>query len=142
MPPSIKSDPSFGSYNFETKHNSNFSIRGKSLESVSRKPKKKYQSQNSRIALPKSENRDEIIDGALCGGPDINPDIFYSERGKSNAEAIRLCGECAVREACLDYAVTHVEDFGTWGGKTIPERQAIRRQRLKDLRKSLIDANQ
>jgi WhiB family redox-sensing transcriptional regulator len=34
-----------------------------------------------------------------------------------------------VREQCLEYAITHSEKFGIWGGLSERERRRIRRER-------------
>ncbi|MFM9590761.1 WhiB family transcriptional regulator [Streptomyces scabiei] len=44
-------------------------------------------------------------------------------------EAKRLCAVCPVRPQCLEYALTHDEREGIWGGHTIDERREIARER-------------
>lgn len=43
-------------------------------------------------------------------------------------EAKDLCGMCPIREACLEYALSHAVEYGVWGGKSESERRAILRQ--------------
>jgi WhiB family redox-sensing transcriptional regulator len=51
------------------------------------------------------------------------------EREKREARAKRVCGECPVRQACLEHALAVPEQFGIWGGLTELERQEEARRR-------------
>lgn len=62
-----------------------------------------------------------------CRGSD--PDVFFPDRGESLEPAKQLCGQCAVRDECLEYALDNGERFGVWGGTSERERRRIRRQR-------------
>jgi WhiB family redox-sensing transcriptional regulator len=73
------------------------------------------------------ENRPDWFDRASCLG--IQNDLFFPDRGASTREAKEVCRGCVVRENCLEYALTTVEKFGVWGGKSERERRIIRRQR-------------
>jgi WhiB family transcriptional regulator, redox-sensing transcriptional regulator len=66
---------------------------------------------------------------AACRGLDV--DIFYPvfEFGPDVELAKAICGTCAVREACLEYAMATRQDDGVWGGLTDPERRRLRRRR-------------
>lgn len=61
--------------------------------------------------------------------------IFYPEREhlsrsvRYQPEARATCNACPVRAACLDYAMTHKEKFGLWGGATPNERKRMMRER-------------
>ena len=61
---------------------------------------------------------------ALCA--EVDPDLFYPEKGGSTREAKQVCARCSVQAECLAYALNHDERFGIWGGTS--ERQ---RRRLK-----------
>ncbi|MFF8289772.1 WhiB family transcriptional regulator [Streptomyces sp. NPDC016309] len=63
---------------------------------------------------------------ALCA--QTGADFFFPDPGSSTREAKRLCGACEGREACLEYALTHDERFGVWGGLSEKERYALRRR--------------
>jgi WhiB family redox-sensing transcriptional regulator len=66
--------------------------------------------------------------GACVG---VDPNIFYptEERNQEQVErALSYCGACAVREICLDYALTNKE-YGIWGGTIEKERRRILRLR-------------
>ena len=43
--------------------------------------------------------------------------------------AQRICAECPVAEACLEYALEHHIDHGVWGGASERERRRILRRR-------------
>ena len=64
-----------------------------------------------------------------CKG--LDPDIFYPPAEDDAAAAKVVCGECAVRHACLEYALNKREHEGVWGGATEKERRRILRQRRK-----------
>ena len=70
----------------------------------------------------------EWQDKALCA--EVDPEIFYPEKGGSTRDPKRVCAMCEVRESCLDYALTHEDAgrFGIWGGTSERERRALRRQ--------------
>jgi WhiB family transcriptional regulator, redox-sensing transcriptional regulator len=56
--------------------------------------------------------------------------LFYPARGEVTAEARLICGECLVRQECLDYALREFETEGVWGGLSPDERQRFRRCRV------------
>ncbi|WNB99190.1 WhiB family transcriptional regulator [Streptomyces sp. CGMCC 4.7035] len=64
-------------------------------------------------------------DQALCA--QTGADFFFPEPGSSVREAKRICGLCRIRSACLEYALTHDERFGVWGGLSEKERIHMRR---------------
>ncbi len=64
---------------------------------------------------------------AACMG--LDPDLFFPERGQSLREAKEVCAECAVREDCLEHALTHFEKTGVWGGRSERERRRMRQER-------------
>ncbi|MFJ4876752.1 WhiB family transcriptional regulator [Streptomyces sp. NPDC088745] len=66
-------------------------------------------------------------ESALCA--QTGPEFFFPEPGSSTREAKRLCGACDMRAACLEYALSHDERFGVWGGLSEKERYALRRGR-------------
>lgn len=55
----------------------------------------------------------------------VDPDLFHPERGESTAAAKAVCARCPVRLECLDWALTHHEKFGIWGGFSDQERRRI-----------------
>jgi WhiB family redox-sensing transcriptional regulator len=68
---------------------------------------------------------------AACKG--LEPDIFYPEPDDDEGaiEAKAICGQCPVKELCLEHALTYREKDGVWGGATERERRRILRQRRK-----------
>lgn len=66
---------------------------------------------------------------ARCRG--LDPEIFYPVTDEEADEAKAICGECAVRVACLEYALVARERDGVWGGATEKERRRIIRQRRR-----------
>lgn len=57
---------------------------------------------------------------AVCR--DANQDWFFGDDASSRTLAKKLCADCPVRSECLNYALTHGEQFGVWGGTTQTER--------------------
>lgn len=50
------------------------------------------------------------------------------ERERRERQAKALCGQCPVRDECLDFALSANEAFGIWGGLTEVERRQLRTQ--------------
>lgn len=71
----------------------------------------------------------EWQDCAIC--PQVDPDIWFPEKGGSTREAKKVCQGCEVRIQCLAYALEHDERFGIWGG--LSERERRRLQRGEDV---------
>ncbi|MFF2851145.1 WhiB family transcriptional regulator [Streptomyces sp. NPDC058001] len=63
---------------------------------------------------------------ALCA--QTGSEFFFPEPGSSVREAKRICRMCEMRATCLQYALTHDERFGVWGGLSEKERQSLRRE--------------
>lgn len=61
---------------------------------------------------------------APCAQTD--PEVFYPEVGGSSRQAKVVCTGCPVRRECLEYALTHDERFGVWGGTSERERRRLR----------------
>jgi WhiB family redox-sensing transcriptional regulator len=59
-------------------------------------------------------------DRALCA--QVDPDLWFPEKGCSPRPAVRICQDCPVRAECLSYALAHHEWWGVWGGLTYRER--------------------
>jgi hypothetical protein len=65
----------------------------------------------------------EWVGGALCA--QIDPEIFFPEKGGSTRDAKSVCKRCDVAEQCLAYALEREERFGIWGGKSERERRPL-----------------
>lgn len=63
----------------------------------------------------------------LCAQAD--PDAWFPQKGGSVLAAKRICQRCPVQAECLEYALTHDERFGVWGGLSERERRALKRKR-------------
>ena len=66
-------------------------------------------------------------DEALCA--QVDPEIFFVEKGGSTAPAKRVCAACAVRAECLQFALETDEMHGVWGGMSERERRRLKQQR-------------
>jgi WhiB family redox-sensing transcriptional regulator len=64
---------------------------------------------------------------ALCA--QVDPELWFPEKGESPAAAKLLCGRCEVRAECLELALETNEQFGIWGGLSSKERRGLRRRR-------------
>ena len=68
---------------------------------------------------------------AACRGPQAA--VFFpppqferkDEKLDREARAKEICATCAVKEPCLDYAVSIREPHGIWGGLNENERKAL-----------------
>lgn len=68
---------------------------------------------------------------AACRGPDSG--VFFppavterrDERDARERRAKAICAGCAVRQACLDFALDVREPHGIWGGLTEAERRTL-----------------
>ncbi|MCL1923669.1 MAG: WhiB family transcriptional regulator [Propionibacteriaceae bacterium] len=63
---------------------------------------------------------------ALCAQTD--PEAFFPEKGGSTREAKGVCQVCDAKQECLDYALTHDERYGIWGGLSERERRKLKRR--------------
>ncbi|HMT18942.1 MAG TPA: WhiB family transcriptional regulator [Candidatus Saccharibacteria bacterium] len=70
---------------------------------------------------------------ANCSG--VDPNLFFPEQGASSRDAKEICAGCIVRLECLDYALTHREKAGIWGGETERGRRRILKNRALAARK-------
>lgn len=64
---------------------------------------------------------------ANCLG--IDPNLFFPERGPSTIVAKGVCQGCVVKVQCLEFALSHSDKHGTWGGYSERERRDIKRER-------------
>lgn len=68
---------------------------------------------------------------AACRGPQAR--TFFPppagerrhERAEREQRAKAICAQCAVREACLEYALAIRERHGVWGGLSEAERRLM-----------------
>lgn len=72
---------------------------------------------------------------------DTDPELFFPVGTTGGAlvqieEAKVVCDQCAVRDACLEFAIETNQDWGIWGGTSEDERRDIRRRRAAERRTS------
>lgn len=60
---------------------------------------------------------------AVCA--QVDPELWFPEKGGSTREAKKICAGCPVRTQCLDYALAHGERFGIYGGHSERERREM-----------------
>ena len=60
---------------------------------------------------------------------ELDPAVFFPSDGIGVQVAQRICADCPVSEACLQYALEERVDHGVWGGKSERERRRILRRR-------------
>ena len=65
---------------------------------------------------------------ALCA--QVDPALWFPEKGGSNKTARAICQQCPVRAECLEYSLS-LEDnpWGIWGGTSMRDRYELRRAR-------------
>ncbi|GEL48050.1 hypothetical protein CHO01_31660 [Cellulomonas hominis] len=68
------------------------------------------------------EGQEGWADSALCA--QVDPDLFFPDKGGPTSEAKRVCRRCEVRVECLYWALEAGERFGVWGGMSERERRA------------------
>jgi WhiB family transcriptional regulator, redox-sensing transcriptional regulator len=74
------------------------------------------------------------VHSARC--KDEDPELFFpiGTSGPATAQinsAKAICGQCGVREECLEWAMATGQDAGVWGGLSEEERRALRRARKR-----------
>jgi len=57
----------------------------------------------------------------------VDPELWFPEKGGSTREAKQLCARCPVHPECLAYALAHDERFGIWGGASERDRRRMKR---------------
>jgi WhiB family transcriptional regulator, redox-sensing transcriptional regulator len=65
-----------------------------------------------------------------------DPDLFFPISAQGSAEkqiarAKMICAGCQVRQECLEFALSHDQTYGIWGGTTAEDRQRDRRRRRR-----------
>jgi WhiB family redox-sensing transcriptional regulator len=57
---------------------------------------------------------------ALCA--QVDPDLWFPEKGESSRPARLICGRCPVRTQCDAAAAAGGERYGIWGGRSYKQR--------------------
>lgn len=73
------------------------------------------------------------LPAAACRSPDINPGLFFPERGEPTAPAKKICAGCPNRIDCREWALSVPPRLlaGVWGGTSQRERVLLRRAALR-----------
>ena len=79
-----------------------------------------------RAAYRLAGQPDSWRDLALCA--EVDPELFFPDKGESSRPAKRVCTGCEVRAECLQDALDHGERFGVWGGLSERERRELARR--------------
>ena len=58
---------------------------------------------------------------------EVDPELYFPEKGASARAAKLVCRGCEVRAECLEHALAHGEEFGVWGGLSERQRRALKR---------------
>lgn len=66
------------------------------------------------------------MDDALCR-ESPSPDLWFSYEPADQRAAKAVCGECPVKQPCLEYALKYKIGHGCWGGTSERERERIRK---------------
>lgn len=61
--------------------------------------------------------------GAVC--VQVDPELWFPDRGGTAVQAKALCRTCPVRQECLEYALKAKVTFGIWGGYGYRDRLKI-----------------
>ncbi len=64
---------------------------------------------------------------ANCRG--LQASAFFPSDASGVEAARRVCADCSVRSACLEYSLENRLDHGIWGGTSERQRQRILRDR-------------
>lgn len=63
----------------------------------------------------------------LCS--QVDPELWFPQKGGSGTEAKKICARCEVRSVCLAWAIESDQQFGIWGGVSERELKRLKRQR-------------
>ncbi|NNF70223.1 MAG: WhiB family transcriptional regulator [Acidimicrobiia bacterium] len=77
------------------------------------------------LAVPITEERPWLVFGACRQG---DADVFFPDSKSQEAEALRICATCPVRDECFAYAIEARETYGVWGGTTEKQRRRLLRR--------------
>ncbi|MPZ67854.1 MAG: WhiB family transcriptional regulator [Pseudonocardiaceae bacterium] len=72
-----------------------------------------------------------VLDAPTAVCAEVDPELWFPEKGGSTRDPKRLCRSCPLMAACLEWALDHPSEsrHGVWGGMSEGERYALRRRR-------------
>ena len=65
------------------------------------------------------------------GSGSVLPHLLGRPGGRQIARAKKICAGCGVRRECLEFALSHGQVYGIWGGTTPEDRQRERRRKRR-----------
>lgn len=68
-------------------------------------------------------------DKAECKKDWVDPEWFFDPLYED--EAVKVCNDCPVRDACLKHALDQPEIFGVWGGMNERDRRRLLARRAR-----------
>lgn len=74
----------------------------------------------------------DTLASALCA--QVDPYVWFSDKGAFNATAKAMCHDCDEEAGCLAIALANPELSGIWGGTTQRERQRMHALAAQSLR--------
>jgi WhiB family transcriptional regulator, redox-sensing transcriptional regulator len=80
------------------------------------------------LVLEPAQAPEDLRWQGLARCAEVDPELFFVEKGASTRPAKRVCMACEVRAECLGYALEHNELYGVWGGMSDRERRRLKRQ--------------
>lgn len=81
-------------------------------------------------SVPETRRKPDWRDEGLCRNKE--PELFFSNLARDEAEAKAICRNCPVRSACAEWSIATVQPYGTWGGMTEKERRKLLRIRVAE----------
>lgn len=75
-----------------------------------------------------AEPEDCWQDQALCA--QVDPELFFPEKGGSTKYAKDVCRACPVISECLEYAMDRNERYGIYGGMSERDRRRLKWRRI------------
>jgi len=73
---------------------------------------------------------------ALCA--QVDPELFFPEKGASPAAAKRVCRTCPIQPACLAAVLERFEPYGIWAGTTPKERIELKKRSRRSFAVELV----
>lgn len=91
------------------------------------------------VELPSMRPIPLFRETARCA--EVDPELFYPQRGGSPRPAKRICAACECIGRCREWALEHGEQYGVWGGlSAIERRRVVRRRKTEAAAVSSIDS--